>query len=151
MLPVGDAPVIAQVPRTADLQAPSLPDVLERATPAVVNIAVLSLSPTESNPLYNDPYFRRFFNLPDLPQQQPRLSAGSGVIVDAVKGYVITNHHVVAQASEIEVTLKDRRRFTGEFVGSDKATDIAVLKIPAENLTALPLGDSGNCGWERAL
>ena len=80
MLPVGDAPVIAQVPRTAELQAPSLPDVLERATPAVVNIAVLSLSPTESNPLYNDPYFRRFFNLPDLPQQQPRLSAGSGVI-----------------------------------------------------------------------
>lgn len=143
MLPVGDAPVIAQVPRSADLQASSLPDVLERATPAVVNIAVLSLSPTESNPLYNDPYFRRFFNLPEMPQQRPRLSAGSGVIVDAAKGYVITNHHVVAQASEIEVTLKDRRRFTAELVGSDKATDIAVLKIPAENLTALPLGDSG--------
>jgi len=143
MLPVGDAPVIAQVPRSADLQAASLPDVLESATPAVVNIAVLSLSPTESNPLYNDPYFRRFFNLPEMPQQRPRLSAGSGVIVDAAKGYVITNHHVVAQASEIEVTLKDRRRFTAELVGSDKATDIAVLKIPAENLTALPLGDSG--------
>ncbi len=143
MLPVDNAAVIAQVQRSAELQAPSLPDVLERATPAVVNIAVLSLSHTESNPLYNDPYFRRFFNLPDLPRQQPRLSAGSGVIVDAAKGYVITNHHVVAEASEIEVTLKDRRRFTAELVGSDKATDIAVLKIPTENLTALPLGDSG--------
>jgi Do/DeqQ family serine protease len=70
------------------------------------------------------------------------MSAGSGVIVDSANGYVITNHHVVEGASEIAVTLKDRRRFTAKLVGSDKATDVAVLKIEADNLTALPLGDA---------
>jgi Do/DeqQ family serine protease len=116
-----------------------LADVLEEITPAVVNIAVASGTPAETNPLYNDPFFRRYFN---LPEQQQRLSAGSGVIVDADKGYILTNHHVVADAGEIAVTLKDRRRFTAELVGSDKATDIALLKITADNLKALPFGDS---------
>jgi Do/DeqQ family serine protease len=119
----------------------SLPDVLEEITPAVVNIAVTSRASAETNPLFNDPYFRRFFDLPQTPQQRPRMSAGSGVIVDADKGYILTNHHVVDGASEIAVTLKDRRRFTAELVGSDKATDIALLRIDAPNLTALRLGD----------
>lgn len=119
----------------------SLPDVLEEITPAVVNIAVTSRAPAETNPLFNDPYFRRFFDLPQMPQQRPRMSAGSGVIVDADKGYILTNHHVVDGASEIAVTLKDRRRFTAELVGSDKATDIALLMVDASNLTALRLGD----------
>jgi Do/DeqQ family serine protease len=141
IVPVSIMPALAETVGRAQVQTASLPDVLEKVTPAVVNIAVLSRMPAESNPLYNDPYFRRFFDLPDLPRQRPRLSAGSGVIVDAARGYVITNHHVVAEASEIEVTLKDRRRLTAHLVGSDKATDVAVLKIPAENLTALPLGD----------
>lgn len=117
-----------------------LADVLEEVTPAVVNIAVRSGSSGETNPLYNDPFFRRYFNLPDA---QPRLSAGSGVIVDAGKGYIITNHHVVAGADEITVTLKDRRRFTAELVGSDEATDLGLLRIDGEGLKALPLGDSG--------
>ncbi|APG89120.1 periplasmic serine endoprotease DegP (plasmid) [Sinorhizobium americanum CCGM7] len=117
----------------------SLADVLEEVTPAVVNIAVRSRAPSETNPLYNDPFFRRYFN---LPEQKQRLSAGSGVIVDAENGYILTNHHVVADAGEIAVTLKDRRRFTAELVGSDEATDIALLKIEAEKLKALPLGDS---------
>ncbi|EZQ13740.1 serine endoprotease DegQ [Halopseudomonas bauzanensis] len=119
----------------------SLPDVLEEITPAVVNIAVTSRAPAETNPLFNDPYFRRFFDLPQMPQQRPRMSAGSGVIVDADKGYILTNHHVVDGASEIAVTLKDRRRFTAELVGSDKTTDIALLRVDASNLTALRLGD----------
>jgi len=119
----------------------SLPDVLEEITPAVVNIAVTSRASAETNPLFNDPYFRRFFDLPQMPQQRPRMSAGSGVIVDADKGYILTNHHVVDGASEIAVTLKDRRRFTAELVGSDKATDIALLRVDASNLTALRLGD----------
>ncbi|MGN7735349.1 Do family serine endopeptidase [Ensifer sp. 22564] len=119
---------------------PSLADVLEKVTPAVVNIAVRSRASAETNPLYNDPFFRRYFN---LPEQQQRLSAGSGVIVDAAKGYILTNHHVVADAGEIAVTLKDRRRFTAELVGSDKATDIALLRIAADKLTALSFGDSG--------
>ncbi|RWM69185.1 MAG: Do family serine endopeptidase [Mesorhizobium sp.] len=117
----------------------ALPDVLEEITPAVVNIAVTSATPSETNPLYNDPFFRRYFNLPEQRQQQ---SAGSGVIVDAEKGYILTNHHVVADAGEISVTLKDRRRFPAKLVGSDKATDIALLKVEADNLTALPFGNS---------
>ncbi|WP_244561452.1 DegQ family serine endoprotease [Ensifer aridi] len=117
----------------------SLADVLEKITPAVVNIAVRSQASAENNPLYNDPFFRRYFN---LPEQRQRLSAGSGVIVDAGNGYILTNHHVVDNAGEIAVTLKDRRRFTAQLVGSDEATDIALLKIEAENLTALSLGDS---------
>ncbi|WGG60788.1 DegQ family serine endoprotease [Brucella intermedia] len=119
----------------------SLPDVLEEITPAVVNIAVTSRASAETNPLFNDPYFRRFFDLPQMPPQRPRMSAGSGVIVDADEGYILTNHHVVDGASEIAVTLKDRRRFTAELVGSDKATDIALLRVDASNLTALRLGD----------
>jgi Do/DeqQ family serine protease len=135
------APAIAQIAAPATTETRSLADVLEDVTPAVVNIAVISGSPAENNPLYNDPYFRRFFDLPEtLPT--PSMSAGSGVIVDAEEGYVITNNHVIEGASEIAVTLKDRRRFAAELVGSDKATDIAVLKIEAENLTAMPLGES---------
>lgn len=123
----------------AESTQPSLADVLEKVTPAVVNIAVKSGASAETNPLYNDPFFRRYFNLPE-PQQ--RLSAGSGVIVDAEKGYILTNHHVVADAGEIAVTLKDRRRFTAELVGSDQATDIALLRIDADRLTTLPFGES---------
>ncbi|BCG83804.1 serine endoprotease DegQ (plasmid) [Mesorhizobium sp. 113-3-3] len=105
----------------------------------MVNIAVTSGSSAETNPLYNDPFFRRYFN---MPEAQPRMSAGSGVIVDAEKGLMLTNHHVVADASEISVTLKDRRRFKAELVGIDQATDIAVLRVKASRLTALPFGNS---------
>jgi Do/DeqQ family serine protease len=135
------APVAAQTATALVIDARPLADVLDEVTPAVVNIAVTSGSPAENNPLYNDPYFRRFFDSPEMPRQPPRMSAGSGVIVDAANGYIITNHHVVEGAGEIAVTLKDRRRFTAELVGSDKATDVAVLQIQADNLTALSLGD----------
>ncbi|GLK74479.1 Do family serine endopeptidase [Ancylobacter dichloromethanicus] len=121
---------------------PTLAPVLDRVTPAVVNISVISRAPGSSNPLYNDPYFRRFFDLRDMPQEEPRLSAGSGVIIDAARGHVLTNHHVVAGASEIVVTLKDGRRLRARLIGSDKATDIALLKVQATNLVALPIGDS---------
>ncbi|MBD9375534.1 Do family serine endopeptidase [Rhizobium sp. ARZ01] len=130
------APLPAARPQSAMSASmqPSLADVLEDVTPAVVNIAVRSRASAETN------FFRRYFN---LPEQQQRLSAGSGVIVDANKGYILTNHHVVADAGEIAVTLKDRRRFTADLVGSDKATDIALLRIVADKLTALSFGDSG--------
>lgn len=135
------APALAAAPQPVISESAErpLPDVLQEVTPAVVNIAVTSGSSGQTNPLYNDPFFRRYFNMPDA---QPRLSAGSGVIVDAKKGFVLTNHHVVADASEITVTLKDRRRFTAELIGSDQATDIALLRINGDRLTALPLGDS---------
>ncbi|WP_245518696.1 trypsin-like peptidase domain-containing protein, partial [Mesorhizobium sp. M8A.F.Ca.ET.197.01.1.1] len=112
-------PAAAEPVVNATTQRP-LPDVLEQVTPAVVSIAETSKSPGQTNPLYNDPFFRRYFN---TPEARPRLSAGSGVIVDAEKGLILTNHHVVADASEISVTLKDRRHFKAELVGSDQATD----------------------------
>ncbi len=115
---------------------------LERTTPAVVNISVQSRAAVAESPLFRDPFFRRFFDLPEQPQTRRAISAGSGVIVDARRGYVLTNHHVVQSAERITVTLKDRREFQAELVGSDPATDVALLRIPAESLTALPFGDS---------
>jgi serine protease DegQ len=122
---------------------PTLAPLLREVTPAVVNISVQVSAPARQNPLMRDPFFRRFFeDFLDQPQQQPQLSAGSGVVIDARRGYVITNHHVIEQAREIVVTLKDRRKLTAELVGSDAGTDIALLKVAAEGLTELVLGDS---------
>ena len=120
---------------------PSLAPLLQEVTPAVVNISVLTRSAIEDNPLFRDPFFRRFFSIPDQSARQER-SAGSGVIVDAVKGYVITNHHVIKDALQVIVTLKDRRQFQAKLIGMDPGTDIALLKIEAKNLQALKLGDS---------
>jgi serine protease Do/serine protease DegQ len=120
----------------------TLAPLVNEVTPAVVNISVVTRSPMEDNPLFRDPFFRRFFNLPDQPPQQQEQAAGSGVIVDAAKGYVLTNNHVIRQAERIVVTLKDRRQFPAKLVGTDPGTDVAVLQIPAQNLTALRFGDS---------
>ncbi|MDH5357665.1 MAG: DegQ family serine endoprotease [Gammaproteobacteria bacterium] len=126
-----------------DGEMPTLAPMLERSKPAVVNIATRSQVPIRDNPLLNDPFFRRFF---DIPEQQPRhrtkQSLGSGVIFDAKQGLVITNNHVIQRADEITVSLTDGRTFQAELVGSDPATDVALIKIPTEQLTALPLADS---------
>jgi Do/DeqQ family serine protease len=119
---------------------PSLAPIVELATPAVVNIAVISRSPEEDNPLLQDPWFRRFFGVPDRPRTQQ--SAGSGVIVDAANGYVLTNHHVINNAVAVKVILKDKREFDAKLVGSDAGTDIALLRIEAQALSAVKLGDS---------
>jgi serine protease DegQ len=121
----------------------TLAPLLAQITPGVVNIAVRSRVERPANPLVDDPFFRRFFDLPDLPRQQDVLSAGSGVIVDARRGYVLTNSHVLASAAEVQVTLKDRRTYPARLVGSDPETDIALLQLDAPDLTAVPLGDSG--------
>jgi len=124
---------------------PTLAPLLAEVTPAVVNISVESSRSVEMNPLFNDPFFRRFFDMeppPQQPQRRRQMSAGSGVIIDADEGYVLTNHHVVENGERIIVTLKDRRQFDAELVGSDPGTDIALVKIDAEDLTALDLGDS---------
>jgi Do/DeqQ family serine protease len=118
---------------------PSLAPILEPVTPAVVNIQVISRSPEENNPLARDPYFRRFFG---LRSPEPQLSAGSGVIVDARGGYVLTNHHVIKDAIQTFVILKDGRRFQAKLVGSDAGTDLALLTIPPERLVEARLGDS---------
>jgi S1-C subfamily serine protease len=114
---------------------------IKRAAPAVVSIGVLQASPLQQNPLLRDPYFRRYFGVPD-EALQPRLSAGSGVIVDGERGLVLTNHHVIESARAIEVVLPDRRRFEAELLGSDQASDIALLRIRGSELPHLPLGDS---------
>ena len=119
---------------------PTLAPILEKVTPAVVNIAVLQRSPEDENPLLRDPFFRRFFGGPQ--QSQPQVAAGSGVIVDAKNGYVITNAHVVKDAKEIQVTLRDNRRLPAKLVGADPGTDIAVVKTDPKNLVDIKFGDS---------
>lgn len=119
----------------------SLAPLVRKTSPAVVNIAVLQPSPAEQNPLLQDPFFRRYFGVPDAALQ-PAMAAGSGVIVDGAKGFVITNFHVVRDAEAIEVTLKDGRKLRAEPLGVAPNLDLAVLKIGAKNLPTLPLGDS---------
>ncbi len=137
------AAVEAALPfKGGDGETPTLAPLLERVTPAVVNIKVTARVPVEQNPLMRDPFFRRFFNLPDQPREQVRQAAGSGVIIDAEKGYVVTNNHVIANADEIVVTLKDRRSLKAKLIGTDAGTDIALLQIEPKGLTAVPFGDS---------
>jgi serine protease Do/serine protease DegQ len=121
---------------------PSLAPIVETIAPGVVNIATKGHVEVQQNPLFNDPFFRRFFGLPEGPIERETQSVGSGVVIDAENGYVITNSHVVANADEIVVTFRDKRRFEAELVGTDSETDVAVLKIEPDNLTALALGDS---------
>lgn len=118
----------------------TLSPLVERVAPAVVNIAVLQSSPLENNPLLRDPYYRYFLGVPD-EALAPRLSAGSGVIVDAARGLVLTNRHVVENARAIQITAGDRQ-MEARLLGSDARIDIAVLQVGARGLTQLPLGDS---------
>lgn len=136
---------------SAENDVPTLAPLVKQVTPGVVNIATSGKVRVEDSPLFNDPNFRRFledprfrrfFSLPDPQAERETHSIGSGVIVDARVGYVLTNHHVIKDADEILVTLKDRRALKAELLGSDPQTDIAVLRIEAPDLTALPLGDS---------
>ncbi len=135
------APLVAAQPQADSRGMPTLAPLVNEVTPAVVNISVVTRAPLEDNPLFSDPFFRRFFNLPDKPQRQEQAS-GSGVIIDATRGHVITNHHVIRNAEQVIVTLKDRRQFPAKIVGSDPGTDIAVLQIEAQKLTAIRIGDS---------
>jgi S1-C subfamily serine protease len=119
----------------------SLAPLVRKTAPAVVNIAVLQPSPAQQNPLLQDPFFRRYFGVPDAALQ-PAMAAGSGVIVDGQRGFVITNFHVVRNAQAVEVTLKDGRKFPAQPLGVAPDLDLAVLKIGAKGLPTLPLGDS---------
>ena len=136
--PLASAQLPAQVGETP---VPSLAPMVKRISPAVVNIAIKG-TVQEQNPLFNDPFFRRFFDMPNAPRQREFRSAGSGVIVDAKQGYIITNAHVIENASDITVTLLDNRSLTAKVVGKDEGSDVAVLKVQAANLTAIPIGDS---------
>ena len=120
---------------------PSLAPMLEKTTIAVVNISTRG-SVQRSNPLFEDPFFKHFFDAPQRSQRKQTQSLGSGVIVDADQGLVITNNHVIEDAEEILVTLTDGREFIATLIGQDPDTDIAVIRIQATDLTALRWADS---------
>jgi Do/DeqQ family serine protease len=122
-------------------QLPSLAPVLEQVTPSVVNIYTRTRVRVRS-PLMDDPFFRRFFNIPDRPRERVSQSLGSGVIVDAEEGFILTNNHVIAGADDISVTLSDGRSFEAEVIGADPDSDLAMVRIPAQELQALPFADS---------
>jgi serine protease Do/serine protease DegQ len=119
---------------------------IKKVSPAIVNIATRGTIHEKGpqNPLLDDPFFRRFFDVPQDsgPRERPFQSAGSGVIFDARSGYIVTNAHVVENASEITVTLQDGRDIKADIVGSDEPSDVAVLKIKTDNLIQIALGDS---------
>lgn len=129
-------------PRTLAVPAEdSLSPLVKKTAPAVVNIATLQQSPAEQNPLLQDPFFRRYFGIPDAALQ-PAIAAGSGVIVDGKNGLVITNFHVVRNAQAVQVVLKDGRKLAADPVVLAPELDLAVLKIDAKDLPTLDLGDS---------
>lgn len=143
--PAQAAPLPAATPMSAALPAsvggqpmPSLAPMLERVTPAVVSVHTKQR--VRVSPFGADPIFRRMF--PELTQERINESLGSGVIVDAQRGLVLTNHHVIEGADAVSVTLSDGRTLKADFIGSDADTDIAVMRITADKLQALPLGDS---------
>jgi Do/DeqQ family serine protease len=131
----------APIPEVGGTPMQSIAPVVSRVTPGVVGISVRGRL-REENPLAQDPVFRRFFGLQQGPIERETEATGSGVIVDAAQGYVLTNAHVVENANSIEVTTKDNRRLKARLIGRDTETDIAVLQIPAGGLTAVPMGDS---------
>jgi Do/DeqQ family serine protease len=142
LLTLAATPLPAALPAQVDGEPlPSLAPMLARVVPGVVNISTVTQIAADDHPLLRDPFFRRFF---DVPRQRRRESEslGSGVIIDAERGIVLTNHHVVRAADEIRVTFQDGRRLQARLVGSDPETDIAVLQVDAPDLTAVSLADS---------
>ncbi len=142
ILALSASPAATQIP---DLKTgssiPTLAPVVRQVTPAVVNISVHGRV-REDNPLYRDPFFREFFDIPKQVEKEVN-STGSGVIVDANRGYVLTNNHVVEGASLVQITTKDGHQLSAKVVGRDPPTDVAVLQIQNPvGLQGLPFGDS---------
>jgi Do/DeqQ family serine protease len=132
----------------AGMGVPTLAPMIRRVSPAVVNIATrgVAFESGSHDPLREDPFYNRFFHSPPGrgPDEQPFASAGSGVIVDARQGYILTNAHVVNHAAAITVTLQDGRNLKAKLIGTDPTTDIAVVKVDAPGLTQIRLGDSAH-------
>lgn len=133
---------LAALPASVDGESlPSLAPVLERVTPSVVNVYTETRVQVRS-PLLDDPFFRHFFNVPERARERISRSLGSGVIVNAKKGYILTNNHVIEGSTDVSVTLFDGSSHTAEVIGTDPDTDLAMIRIEAEDLHALPLADS---------
>jgi Do/DeqQ family serine protease len=137
---VGIAPARAHMPND---QVPTLAPLIKEVSPAVVNIATTGKEEVQRHPFFDDPFFRRFFgDGPDEPRQRQTQSVGSGVIINAVKGYILTNSHVIAKADEIVVTLTDRRQLKARILGHDPDTDVAVLQVEPDGLISIDMADS---------
>jgi Do/DeqQ family serine protease len=144
-MPAAAIPAAATLPVSVNGQAlPSLAPMIKQVSPAVVSVYSRQTIRTASplGPFADDPFFRRLFGIPDMPRERVERALGSGVIIDAQQGLVLTNHHVVENADGVSVTLADGRTLEAEFIGSDPDTDVAVIRIPANNLTAIPLANS---------
>ncbi len=143
-LPVFITQARADLPKSFDgNEMPSLAPMIEKVQPAVVNIATRSHVDIARHPLMNDPFFKRFFRgMENAPQRREVKSLGSGVIIDAKHGYIITNYHVVEGADAISVTLYDGQQLTAKIIGSDPEADVAVLKVKTGHLTSIPFADS---------
>ncbi len=144
-MPAAAIPAAATLPAAVGGQpVPSLAPMLKQVTPAVVSVysrqTVRVASPL--GPFADDPFFRRIFGIPDMPRERVERALGSGVIIDAQQGLILTNHHVIENSDGVSVTLSDGRTMEAEFLGSDPDTDVAVIRIPATNLTAIPMANS---------
>ncbi len=135
-------PAAGLPPSVEGVPMPSLAPMLERSMPAVVNISTSTNIEVKENPLMQDPFFRQFFQVPNQSRQQQKNSLGSGVIIDSDQGLVLTNNHVIDKADKIKVTLNDGRQLTAELIGTDPEADVAIIQIPADHLTKLPIADS---------
>ena len=134
-------PALTQLPEFSGGKLPTLAPLVREVTPSVVNIAVRGRV-KENNPRYRDPLFREFLEAPKELEREVQ-AVGSGVIVDAQHGYVLTANHVVAQAATVQVMTKDGRRLDAKLVGRDPGTDVAVLRVQgAQSLKTIPMGDS---------
>ena len=124
---------------------PSLAPMLEKVTPAVVNIYTINQVRQNNSSLFEDRFLKEFFNSPgSKANKKNRAGLGSGVIIDSSKGLIITNNHVIAKATDIKVKLMDGREFKAEIVGTDPATDIAIIKINAKKLKSLKIANSND-------
>jgi serine protease Do len=134
-------PALTQLPEFSGGKLPTLAPLVREVTPSVVNIAVRGRV-KENNPRHRDPLFREFLEVPKELEREVQ-AVGSGVIVDAQHGYVLTANHVVAQAATVQVMTKDGRRLDAKLVGRDPGTDVAVLRVQgAQSLKTIPMGDS---------
>lgn len=139
---ISSSHLYAALPMSVDGEPlPSLAPVLERVTPSVVNIYTETRVQVRS-PLLDDPFFRRFFNVPERARERISRSLGSGVIVDADRGYILTNNHVIEGSTDISVTLHDGRSLSAEIIGTDPDTDLAMIRVEADELDELSLADS---------
>ena len=140
-LPSLAIPARAQAPGQI-LAPPTLAPLVRSVAPAVVSIAIKGRVAMEQNPIFNDPFFRQFFDIPQGPIERLVQAVGSGVIVDPREGLIVTNNHVIEQADEIAVTLADGRQLAARRIGGDAGQDLAVIQVSARNLATLPLGNA---------